>query len=336
MARLPQIQQFDTGQVFATRDRARERYMQDERQSRLQQIGQAAAGGDYRAAANQAFQGGDLDVGASFAGMADQEKKALVTKASAFAAQANTPEKWEAGRQYWEQQGFDIGDFGQRDALMAQSLTASDFLNQQNHQQEFDATQSHRAQTLGLQRQRMAQAQAATTAQPAFQPPKMNSTIQKEMFETDETISAAQSTLGNLQEMEKLNDLAVESGMGSAGVRVGQFLGVPIAGMDREQLDASIQLRTLATQNALDMLKATFGSMPSDGERKILIEVQGSIDQPRSVRADIYKRAMGLVERRLAAAQQKAQGLRTGEYFAPQQQPVTITTPGGLEVEIGE
>ena len=49
------------------------------------------------------------------------------------------------------------------------------------------------------------------------------------------------------------------------------------------------------TEKALGALKATFGGMPTEGERKILLEIQGSPDLPQPERDALWKRAKELV-----------------------------------------
>jgi len=49
------------------------------------------------------------------------------------------------------------------------------------------------------------------------------------------------------------------------------------------------------TEKALGSLKATFGGMPTEGERKILLDIQGSAELPRPERDALWKRAKDLV-----------------------------------------
>jgi hypothetical protein len=49
------------------------------------------------------------------------------------------------------------------------------------------------------------------------------------------------------------------------------------------------------TEKALGSLKATFGGMPTEGERKILLDIQGSAELPQEERDNLWKRAKELV-----------------------------------------
>jgi hypothetical protein len=93
------------------------------------------------------------------------------------------------------------------------------------------------------------------------------------------------------------------------------------------------ELKNLVTSQALDQLKATFGAMPTEGERKILLEIQGSVTQSREVRKRIFERAKAAVERRVKYNQSKAEGLRSGEYFQEGYGAPAAGPSGGDDVE---
>lgn len=140
--------------------------------------------------------------------------------------------------------------------------------------------------------------------------PQMNATIMKEVFDADDAVNAGQNVVGALKQALELNQKAwdgpwVDSRSASAAL-FGN--GDAIATQD---------LKNVVTTQALDQLKAVFGGMPTEGERKILLEVQGSIDQPREVRRRIFERAIAAANRRIEANKAKAAGLRNGEYFDP-------------------
>ncbi len=97
---------------------------------------------------------------------------------------------------------------------------------------------------------------------------------------------------------------------------------------------ATAQLENLSTGNALEQLKAVFGAAPTEGERKILLDIQGAVNQPDHVRQDIYRRAQAAAERRLAFNEQRANELRGGTFYQPkggQQQPAQQGQTGGVK-----
>lgn len=152
----------------------------------------------------------------------------------------------------------------------------------------------------------------------------MNATIQKEIFEADETVQAGEAVLGGLTRALELNNLAYDGPFADQRSAVMAIFG--------DQGGISTQeLKNVVTAQALESLKAVFGGMPTEGERKILLEIQGSVDQPKPVREAIYRRAMAAAERRIATNRAKAHGLRTGQYFDPsfgQQAPGGQTSTG--------
>jgi hypothetical protein len=98
-----------------------------------------------------------------------------------------------------------------------------------------------------------------------------------------------------------------------AGVRgvVGSQVGL-------EGAQATEQLENEITSNALGQLKAIFGGAPTEGERKILLDIQGSTGKPDAVRQGIYDRAQKAAEKRLEFNRQRADALRGGSFYKPQ------------------
>lgn len=111
---------------------------------------------------------------------------------------------------------------------------------------------------------------------------------------------------------------------GAGGLAV---LGAPFnqGAADTAQLD-----KLVATQ-AVEHLKSIFGGNPTEGERKILLDISGSSSLPDSERQKIYDRAIGLVERKRVAAQQRVDELRGGTYYKPgggsTPAPATVAAP---------
>lgn len=164
--------------------------------------------------------------------------------------------------------------------------------------------------------------------QPSARDNPMNSTIQKEIFEADDAVLAGESVVNSLGRALELNQTAFDGPFAEQRAYGAAMLGDQ-AGR------ATLQLKNEVTSQALDQLKAIFGGMPTEGERKILLEIQGSADQPRAVREAIYKRAIEAANRRIAANRQKAGALRSGTYFDPSygQQPANVTS-GGVQWSI--
>jgi hypothetical protein len=139
--------------------------------------------------------------------------------------------------------------------------------------------------------------------------PSLSVTAQKELFEADEAVSSGRAVLSALDQAIELNEKAYTGP--TAGVRGygASLLGIE-GGAETEELT------NLITTQALDQLKATFGSMPTEGERKVLLEIQGSVSKSPDVRKKIFERAKVMAERRMEFNRQKAAQLRSGEYFS--------------------
>lgn len=141
----------------------------------------------------------------------------------------------------------------------------------------------------------------------------MSATAQKELFEVTDSISAAQNGIENLRAALNYSKTAYDG--------FGATQRAAVAGnlTDSEAATATAMLNNIVTGNALEMLKATFGGAPTEGERAILLQLQGSANLPRAQREAIYNRAIQMAERRLQSNQAKAEGIRNGSYFQSQQ-----------------
>jgi hypothetical protein len=137
----------------------------------------------------------------------------------------------------------------------------------------------------------------------------MSATMQKELFEADDTVQSSKNVIGLLKNAQDLNDKAY-SGFGAktrASIR-GQLPG------DTSSADSTIDLDNIMTGQALESLKAVFGGMPTEGERKILMDMQASADKTPTQRKAIMDRAIKAAENRQKFNEQKAKSLRDGSY----------------------
>jgi hypothetical protein len=141
----------------------------------------------------------------------------------------------------------------------------------------------------------------------------MSATAQKELFEADDTIAATKNVISALDRAMELSPKAFEGA--TAGMRAGALGYVP---GKFEGEDATVELDNIVRSQAVEQLKAIFGGMPTEGERKILMELQGSVNLKNQQRQAIYQRAKELAQRRLDVNQQKAKQLREGTYFSEQ------------------
>lgn len=143
---------------------------------------------------------------------------------------------------------------------------------------------------------------------------QMSSTAQKELFETTDAITAGNNAITNLKDALKYSSKAYD------GVGASQRAGIRgMIGGGSEEATATAMLDNITTGNALEQLKATFGGAPTEGERAILLQLQGSANMPRAQREAIYTRALEMAEIRIKSNQEKAESLRSGSFFKPDQ-----------------
>lgn len=167
--------------------------------------------------------------------------------------------------------------------------------------------QTGQVRSLGIQ-------QPKKTAQAALSP-----TAQKELFEAEDIAQSSQNVMSLLDEAKKLNEKAYSG----VGAKTRAVIRSNIPG-ESEAANATIALDNLMTGQALESLKATFGGMPTEGERKILLDIQASAEKTPKQRADIMERAKKAAENRLKFSQEKSKKLRSGEYFSPETQTETL------------
>jgi hypothetical protein len=148
----------------------------------------------------------------------------------------------------------------------------------------------------------------------------LTATDKKAILEADELVQSTQGAIANLQKAKQLSKDAYSGPYADKRGYAASFLGETSdtgkAGI------ATTDLNNLVTTNALSQLKAIFGGNPTEGERAILLQIQGSANMPDAVRQKIYDRGIELANKRLEFNRQKADALRGNTYYKPgQQQP---------------
>jgi len=140
----------------------------------------------------------------------------------------------------------------------------------------------------------------------------MSATAQKELFQTDEEIQGGKAAIQALNQAVEINDKAM--GFKGAGYVAGAASLLP-GGVRPASVDATMDLDNILTSSAVPQLKAIFGGNPTEGERKVLLELQGSSSVPAPVRKKIFDRAIAAAQKRLEFSQKKSESLRKGTYF---------------------
>lgn len=253
-----------------------------------------------------------------------------------------TPENYAQGIQQLQAQGFQVAQSApaQYDPNWIQQsvMDAGAFIKQleTKQQQEFTAGQNQLNRDVTMRGQNITASNAAAsreltrrgqdiqlrgqdiTAQTAREkrdnPTKkgLSAAAQKEIFNADDIIESSDVAKTAFEQALAINDKA----MGGYGAGALATAGTVLPDMLRpEAVDATKNLDNILQGSALPQLKAIFGGMPTEGERAILLEVQGSSSQPAKVREQIFNRAIKAIERRKEFNKRKAEKLRSGEYF---------------------
>jgi hypothetical protein len=143
---------------------------------------------------------------------------------------------------------------------------------------------------------------------------------------TEDNVGNLSTALANLAEAYRINPNSLPGGWIGKG-RL--FLG-NISSSDNPIYVNTRQIENLLGSQALERLRATFGSAPTEGERAILLELQGIGAASLKDRADIMMRAYEEIQKSLAREQNRLEQINSGAYR------MTTTTPpatidGGIE-----
>lgn len=154
----------------------------------------------------------------------------------------------------------------------------------------------------------------------------LTATDKKAILEADEMVAVNRGAITALDEASKLSPQAYDGTLASQRAWVANNF-VPWATPEAE---ATSNLDNAVVGNALSQLKAIFGAAPTEGERKILLDLQGSANQPAAVREAIYARARAAAERRLQFNEDRARQLRGGTFYKPQGDGGPQPDPSGV------
>jgi hypothetical protein len=200
---------------------------------------------------------------------------------------------------------------GITDPAEMQKIVREKFLGGGNDIQQGIQTREVEARRLGLTPDHPAyQSFVLTGKMPREDAQPLTATDKKAILEADDQVEAAKNSIANLDEALRLSPKAYDG-------KTASFRGGITSSFGSEAGEATESLNNVVTTNALNSMKAVFGSNPTEGERQILLEVQGSADKPQKVREDIYARAKVFMANRLKFNQQRADSLRGGSFYKP-------------------
>lgn len=162
------------------------------------------------------------------------------------------------------------------------------------------------------------QSYVATGKMPREDAQPLTATDKKAILEADEAVQSNKAVIGALDEAKKISPDTYTGVGASTRAKVGNMLPdwmVPDAVASPKAAGATANYENLVLGQALGQLKSIFGAAPTEGERKILLELQASVDKPDNVRQEILGRARQLAENRLRFNEQRANELRGGTFY---------------------
>ena len=129
------------------------------------------------------------------------------------------------------------------------------------------------------------------------------------LIETEDTLNAAKSAEGALQEALRLNPNTFSTSLTDMAQRKALEA---VGSKDRKLLNTRDQENLLASQ-ALTQLKSLVGGNPTEGERQIILDLQGVGAKSVKERELIIKRALETVRSRQTRAQKRLKQIKSGQ-----------------------
>jgi hypothetical protein len=156
---------------------------------------------------------------------------------------------------------------------------------------------------------------------------KLSPDERKAIREMRGVVQASSDSISGLELALELSPQAYE-GVGAAA-RAAASSALPGSQADAE---ATIEFDLILKQQVLPQLKTTFGAAPTEGERKILLELQGSASLPRPVRERLLRRAIDMARAKMAANEEDVNAMLSGTYYLPPSTPAAATPAGAPPV----
>ena len=128
--------------------------------------------------------------------------------------------------------------------------------------------------------------------------------------ETEDKISSVTQAMADVREAFELNP---NSFSGSALDQL-QYIPLATLGSDAPKVVNTRRIENLLGEQALGRLKTTFGAAPTEGERKILMDLQGIGAKSLEERAEIMLRLYDVLDQRREREMRRLQEITSGQY----------------------
>jgi hypothetical protein len=150
----------------------------------------------------------------------------------------------------------------------------------------------------------------APTKPPSDRANSIPPSLQSKLVELEEANNSSFSAINALSEAEGLNDKAYSGYFASSRATARSNL----PGKSSPEADATVNYENIINTQALSSLKSLFGGQPTEGERKVLLDLQASVSKTPAQRKEIITRAKRLATERIAANKKLAEGIRAGKF----------------------
>lgn len=241
-----------------------------------------------------------------FQGYDTQRLQQYTQEAGALAQASDTPEKWAQALPILAQKYPDLhkdAPFEARDQVIAQALGIKDLLTKLHNDRSYDL---QRGQLAESSRHNRAMEGAAAARGVGAGP--LTATDKNAILEADQAVIGNKSAVSLLQRAKGLSSRAYSGPGANTRGEITALFGASGG-------EATLEFDNLLQQQVLPQLKAIFGGQPTEGERKILLDLQGSSRLPHNVRTGIIDTAIELASARLKFNEDKARDLRGGDYY---------------------
>lgn len=155
-------------------------------------------------------------------------------------------------------------------------------------------------------------------------PEPMSGTLQKELVEADDIAQNSRNVAASLRKAAELNDKAYSGYAATPRAKLRSNLPG-----ESDAANATIELENIIGGQGLESLRAIFGGNPTEGERRILLDLQASTDKTPAQRKAIIDRAVAAAEKRGKVAEARAKAIREGTYLTQGAAPVQEAPKGG-------
>jgi hypothetical protein len=135
--------------------------------------------------------------------------------------------------------------------------------------------------------------------------------------ETEDSLSGARQSLSDLQEAYRLNENSFAGGLLDKGRRA----LFEAAGSDAPIVVNTRRLENLLGQQGLEKLKSTFGGNPTEGERRILLDLEGIGSKSIEERKQIIQRAYQVMQDRIRRQETRLEDIISGKYGEKSSEP---------------